>query len=141
MCTHLGSTTLWIHDPLLQQFHPKTRVFSNRVCCGALLKHFDPPTTHSLARFLLRACQTHPLSRGFLPDIFCPAWPSQKKFAFYEKSQCLGWGGVPTTFPNSAKPSLTFKNDACQGQLCEKVGGYTWTSSPKVIQISSSCPP
>ena len=48
-------------------------------------------------------------------------------------------GGVPTTFPNSAKPSQTFKNDAFQGLQYNTVGGCTWTTpSQKFIQIPSS---
>ena len=45
----------------------------------------------------------------------------------------LGGGGVPTTFPNSAKPSQTFKNDDFQGQLYIKVSGYTWTTPSQTL--------
>ena len=66
--------------------------------------------------------------------------PSQTQLHIVRnKSGGGGVVGVLTTFPNSAKPSQTLKNDAFQGQLYEKLGGYTCTtSSLKVIQISSS---
>ena len=117
----LKSYHSYVHnqDPFLRPFLPKKSCF--QLLCvpwGTMLKHLDPPTTNSLARFLLGHAKLILSARGFHSYIFSLFYLAKKRQHFVRKKSKWSWGkGVPTTFLNSAKASQTLENDAFQGRL------------------------